>query len=48
MISVGLFLDDGFFDGGNVVLVIFYALIMALMIVNLCSKNFDFFPNKAG
>ena len=29
-------------------MIIFYAIFLAFMIVNICSKNFDFFPNKAG
>lgn len=48
MISVGIFLDDGFDTPGNIILVSVYSVILTMMIVNLCSKNLDIFPNKGG
>lgn len=47
MIFIGIFLDSDFLDdGGNVVLVVVYVLMLGLMIVNICSKNMDIFGNK--
>lgn len=47
MIFIGIFLDSDFLDdGGNVVLVSVYVLMLGLMVVNICSKNMDLFGNK--
>lgn len=47
LIVIGLFLDDSFpNDSGNVVMVVIYSLVYALMLANGCSKNLDVYPNK--
>ncbi len=48
IIVVGVFLNSKFSENPlNIGLVVLYALIFVLMIINLCSKSMDLFANKA-
>jgi hypothetical protein len=48
IIVVGVFLNSKFSENPlNIGLVVVYALLFALMMINLCSKNMDLFANKA-
>ena len=45
---VGLFLDSKINNGINIFITVLYGIVLVAMAANICSKNLQLFPNKAG